>query len=135
VHEWALAEAIIKYVEAISKEHKAKKVAKLVLRLGVLQSIDKDILKFSLYELAKLKGIVIDELVFEDEEVSLRCRSCGYRWPFNINTLSEDVREALHFIPEVIHSYIKCPRCGSRDFEVVSGRGVTIKEVVLSGGS
>ena len=43
----------------------------------------------------------------------LKCRVCGYEWSFDVGRLSEDVREALHFIPEVIHSYTKCPRCGS----------------------
>jgi hydrogenase nickel incorporation protein HypA/HybF len=42
----------------------------------------------------------------------------------------ENVQENIHFIPEVAHVYVKCPRCESPDFEVLKGRGVWINKVM-----
>jgi hydrogenase nickel incorporation protein HypA/HybF len=40
--------------------------------------------------------------------------------------LSSEVAEAIHFIPEIAHTYMRCPRCHSPDFEVIAGRGVWV---------
>ena len=133
VHEWALAEALIRYVKELSKERGVNRVSKLVIKLGILQSIDRNVLEFSIMELAKINNLIIESLVFEDEDAILKCRACGYEWSLDMSELDEDVKEAIHFVPEVVHTFIKCPKCGSRDFEIVKGRGIAIKEVVFRG--
>ncbi len=133
VHEWALAEALIRYVKELSKERGVNRISKLVIKLGILQSIDRNVLEFSIMELAKINDLIIESLVFEDEDAVLRCRTCSHEWSLDVSELNEDVREAVHFVPEVIHTFIKCPKCGSRDFEIVRGRGIAIKEVVFRG--
>jgi len=50
---------------------------------------------------------------------------CSYRWKLLPEELGSDVSEMIHFIPEAIHSFTSCPKCGSRDYEIVSGRGFT----------
>ncbi len=37
--------------------------------------------------------------------------------------------ESIHFIPEVAHTYIKCPKCGSPDFEIIKGRGIWLEKI------
>ena len=44
-------------------------------------------------------------------------------------TIDEDTKEAIHFLPEVAHSFISCPSCGSADFRVDRGRGLTISSI------
>jgi hydrogenase nickel incorporation protein HypA/HybF len=61
-----------------------------------------------------------------------KCRACGNEWSFEAQGLTEDISEAIHFVPEMAHVYIKCTECESPDFEVSQGRGVwlaTIKGV------
>ena len=43
--------------------------------------------------------------------------------------LNEEAREAVHFVPEIAHTFMKCPRCGSPDFEIVTGRGIWIESI------
>jgi Zn finger protein HypA/HybF involved in hydrogenase expression len=43
--------------------------------------------------------------------------------------LDEAQSEAIHFIPELAHTYLRCPACASPDFEVVRGRGVWLAQV------
>jgi hydrogenase nickel incorporation protein HypA/HybF len=46
-----------------------------------------------------------------------------------LRSLDEEAREAIHFLPEAAHAYIRCPKCGSPDFEILSGRGVWLESV------
>ncbi|NPA98812.1 MAG: hydrogenase nickel incorporation protein HypA [Crenarchaeota archaeon] len=126
VHEWALADALARYiVYRIGGEGK-KNIKRVIIRLGVLQSIDKEILGFALKEILESMGYQVKEIDFEDEEPVLKCRKCGYEWKPDMNVFDETIREAIHFVPETIFSYYKCPRCGSRDFDIVKGRGVDV---------
>jgi hydrogenase nickel incorporation protein HypA/HybF len=60
---------------------------------------------------------------------TLKCRVCGTVWQFNFRKLDKATAEAIHFVPEVAHTYVKCPKCGSPDFEIVSGRGVWLEDI------
>ncbi len=131
MHEWALAEAIVEYVKKALREANGEYVERLSIVLGKLQSIDREVLGFALREILRMENICVKELVFRDEDVELLCRRCGYRWVLDLDSFDEWVREAIHFVPEVVHSYIKCPQCGSHDFEVVRGRGVGIGEIIV----
>ncbi len=62
-------------------------------------------------------------------KAELKCRACEHRWFFEREKLDASVAEAIHFVPEVAHTYIKCSKCGSPDFEVVEGRGVWLESV------
>lgn len=132
VHEWALAEAVVMSVVEFARSRGASRVRRVVVSLGELQAVDREILGFALEELRKGASVPIDEFVLEEEEAVFRCRACGFEWRLrDVSGLGEEVREYIHFVPEVVHTYLRCPRCGSPDFEVVRGRGVRIKEVVL----
>ncbi len=129
VHEWALAEGVCKYVASVAK---GKRLRRVRIALGELQSIDENVFRFALTELLKTQGFEVDEDVVEfvARYAVLQCRRCGHSWGLGETGLSEEEREAVHFIPEVIHAYTSCPKCGSRDFEVVEGRSVEILEVL-----
>lgn len=126
VHEWALAEAIVEY---ILENRENSVLEKIVLKIGSLQTIDRDILNYALRELFKLNNIIVEKIEFIEETISLKCRNCGYEWIIDIDSVNEFIRESMHFIPETIYSYFKCPNCSSRDFEIKTGRGIYIEEV------
>ncbi len=130
MHEWALAEAVVRSLEEIAR---GRKVKRFVVVLGVLQSIDEEIFRFALNTLledAKNRG-VLDVETYEiiHEDPVARCLSCGYEWSIDMNSFDSDAREAIHFLPEAVHCFVKCPRCGSSDIEIVRGRGVRLEVV------
>jgi len=131
VHEWALAEAVVESVIAKSLEIGRKRFEYLRVVLGRLQQIDKDILAYAIDQLLKLareeRGIEVGKVEFKEEEVELHCLRCGYRWIVDLGSMDESTRESIHFVPEAIHAYVKCPRCGSHDFEIAAGRGIAIE--------
>ena len=131
MHEWALAEAIVEAVWRSLSDKPVKQLSFLEVRIGELQSADREILRFALRELFEDRGIVVNRLRLKGEEAVLRCRSCGSLWKLSDLKVPDDAREAIHFIPEVFKVFISCKRCGSQDLEVVKGRGVYISSLKL----
>jgi len=129
MHELALAQAVVMtLVEEASKRALNNINAEVVV--GELQSIDMEIFESNLNELKELvyqeRKIKINIRIVR-EEARFKCNRCGYIWRLSDLSIAEDAKEAIHFVPEAAHSYIQCPRCGSRDFEVISGRGVYVR--------
>lgn len=123
MHEFALAEAVVK---AIYEEITNSEVEEVVVSIGELQNIDID--SFKSYVELLIKGFPRPiKVLYEEEEVEFKCRFCGYSWKIKDLNLSEDEREAIHFLPEAVYSFTSCPRCKSKDFEIVKGRGITIR--------
>lgn len=127
MHEWALAESVANTVLKYKEEKNLAKVNKVLVKVGKLQQIELDILSSALEDIAKMKNLE-GEFIIEEENVSFKCRICGKEWDFEegVKGLKEDESEYVHFIPDVIRVYSKCPECGSPDFEVLKGRGVWI---------
>jgi len=132
VHEWALAEAIIRCVEDATGGKGG--VEEVYIVVGELQSIDLEVLRWALGELSRGTRLEQATFKFEVERAEFACRNCGKRWSLSDASLGEEEREAVHFVPELVHSFVKCPACGSPDFEVVKGRGVWVKYIRLREG-
>ncbi len=130
MHEWALAESVANTVLKYKEEKNLLKVNKVLVKIGKLQQIELDIFDSALKNVSDVKNISC-EFVIEEENVSFKCRICGREWDFEegVKKLKEDESEYVHFIPDVIRVYSKCPKCGSPDFEVLKGRGVWIEYI------
>ena len=59
------------------------------------------------------------------------CNNCENHWSYEDlkKAINEDESEAIHFIPEVALVHSRCPKCGSPDFEITKGRGVSILSI------
>ncbi len=129
MHEWALAEAVL---ESVAAHSRGRRVLRVVLRFGELQQIDREIFDFALRELDPDAPAGLFEILTEPAE--LACRACGARWSLADGPgLSGGQREAIHFLPEAAKVYLKCPVCGSADFRVEKGRGVSIESIEVDG--
>ncbi|MHA2408461.1 MAG: hydrogenase nickel incorporation protein HypA [Candidatus Ranarchaeia archaeon] len=128
MHEWALAEAVVATVRKVAKKEHLKEVSEVRVQIGEFQKIDQEIFEFAL---SQLQHPIIRNTKFSIEIVpaTLQCRVCTYKWHFHSRDWSEETLEAIHFIPEVAHSYLKCPNCGSPDFEILQGRGIWLESI------
>lgn len=128
MHEWALAEAVIFAASETAEREGLKTVTEVKIKIGELQQIEQEIFEFALSQLKKTK---LKKAKFKLERVKaeLKCRVCGNEWVFGRKELGESPAEAIHFVPEVAHVYVKCPRCGSSDFEILEGRGVWLESI------
>lgn len=128
MHEWALAEAVISTASQIAEKEGIKEVKEVKIKVGELQQIELDILEFALSQLktAKFKDA---KFRLETTKAELRCRVCGKKWIFDRGKLDAETAEAIHFVPEIAHTYVKCPKCGSPDFEILKGRGIWLESI------
>lgn len=126
MHEWALAEAVVATAKKAAHEQKLRRVTEITVKLGELQQIEREIFEFALEQILSQEDSRMHDakVVLEVERAQFCCRMCGTTWAFETEQLSSEIAEAIHFIPEIAHTYIRCPSCHSPDFEVVKGRGV-----------
>lgn len=124
MHEWALAEAT---VEAVRREARGRRVLGVRLAFGDLQQVDRDIFLAAVADLAPDAGIDAAGFTIEMEPARFACRGCGRAWTLaEASGLDDERREAIHLLPEAAHAYVRCPGCGSVDFDVTAGRGLSI---------
>jgi hydrogenase nickel incorporation protein HypA/HybF len=128
MHEWALAEAILTSAKQVAEQDGLKHVTEVTVRLGELQQVEPPILRFALLQM-KTETFKNAKFHILKAKSTLKCRVCETTWQFNLKKLDKNTAEAIHFVPEVAHTYIKCPKCGSPDFEIVSGRGVWLENI------
>jgi hydrogenase nickel incorporation protein HypA/HybF len=126
MHEWALAEAILASAKEVAERENLGEVTEVTIRVSELQQVERPILRFAILQ---LKQPIFKNAKFRilTAKTTLRCRVCGDTWDFNSKKVDKETAEAIHFVPEVAHTYIKCPKCGSPDFEFTSGRGVWLE--------
>lgn len=128
MHEWALAEAVISTASQIAEKEGIKEVIEVKIKVGELQQIELDILEFAISQL-KTSKFRNTNFNIETLKAELKCRVCGYQWVFSKENLDESTAEAIHFVPEIAHTYVKCPKCGSPDFEILQGRGIWLESI------
>ena len=133
MHEWALAESILAAAVEAAEKEKLQKITEIKIGMGELQQIERDIFEFALNEIIKLHEDILKnvKIKIETEKSNLKCKNCENTWKFSDmkKKLGDDESEAIHFIPEVAFVHTRCPKCGSPDFEITSGRGVSITQI------
>ena len=135
MHEWALADAVISTVEKNTGNADLSKLQEVTVLLGELQNIDLEAFSKGLEMMTRGKNADLDVFKIEIEKALFQCNYCGTEWILDdYPGIGEDEREAIHFLPESAHAYMKCPECGSSDFTIKTGRGVTIKSIILKDG-
>jgi hydrogenase nickel incorporation protein HypA/HybF len=128
MHEWALAEAVITSAQEIAKKEGLKQVTEVSVKIGELQQVERPIFRFALQQI-KPANFTKTKFHVSTAKTTLKCRVCGNIWQFKKAKLDKETAEAIHFVPEVAHTFIKCPRCGSPDFEIEQGRGVWLETI------
>jgi len=133
MHEWALAESIVMATLEEARKEKIKSITQVIVYIGELQQIEKEILLYSLRELSKSQKPTIkkDAFILKTEKSILLCKNCGENWKYSDmkKKLNETESESIHFIPEVVFVHTRCPKCGSPDFEITKGRGVVLSSI------
>jgi hydrogenase nickel incorporation protein HypA/HybF len=133
MHEWALAESIVTATVEEARKEQLKTITQVTVYIGELQQIEKEIFLFALTELSKAQNPPIqkDAFVLKTDKSTLTCKNCGETWKYSDmkKNLNKTEAESIHFIPEIVFVHTRCPKCGSPDFEISTGRGVTLSSI------
>lgn len=133
MHEWALAEGVISTAIEVAEENEAEDIVEIKIRIGDLQQVDREIFELALKEISSGTMAENSRREIVRESAILKCRICGEEWKFGREGLSEEESESIHFVPDLAHTYIRCPNCNSPDFRIKKGRGVWIDSIELRG--
>ncbi len=128
MHEWALAEGVIATANRVAKDQNITEITEVQVVIGELQQIEHEIIEFALDQL-RTEKMKKTKFVIMIAPAKFKCRKCGAEWTFKTVGLKEEESEAIHFVPEMAHVYVKCSECGSPDFEVKEGRGVWLASI------
>ena len=133
MHEWALAEGVVATVLDMAKKQNIKIITGINIKIGQLQGIEKEVVRFALKEIVKPNPMMSKKLKvrIREEKAVFKCKVCGRQWrlPDVKAALNPLTSEAIHFVPEVAYAYINCPGCKSPDFEMLEGRELWIESV------
>jgi hydrogenase nickel incorporation protein HypA/HybF len=133
MHEWALAEGVIKTALEAGEKDGLTSISRVSVKIGELQRIKTEVFENALQTVMPQADprLASTRIELEIEPARFRCRPC--RAEFVLADLDgpvdHDQLESIHFIPELAHAFMSCPRCHSPDFEVIEGRGVWIDAV------
>jgi hydrogenase nickel incorporation protein HypA/HybF len=133
MHEWALADAVIEATSAALEGRDPACLRVVNVLIGELQAIDREIFDFALTTLREERPFRGARYNLETEHAAFLCAACGREWSLQETaSLTAETREAIHFLPEAAHAFVRCPSCASPDFRVQKGRGVSISSIELS---
>ncbi len=133
MHEWALADAVIEATASALAGRDPACLRAVNVLIGELQAIDREIFDFALTTMLEEKPFRGARYKLETEAAVFLCAACDRQWGLpETNSLTAETREAIHFLPEAAHAFVRCPSCGSPDFRVHKGRGVSIASLEMS---
>ena len=110
MHELGVATRIADVVTRVVEENAATRAGEITVEIGVLSCIDPSSLTFCFEAITKGTALESARLKIEKIEPRARCRTCGEEY-------------------EVRMDDFRCRACGSVDFDMLTGRELSIREV------
>lgn len=112
MHEMSIAVSIVDIAEAEAEKANVKAFSEIVLDIGTLSGIEIDALEMAMA--SACKGTVLNKakLKINIIHANARCRQCGEKF-------------------EVDNMFSVCPSCGVYDLEIVQGKELKVKSLVV----
>lgn len=143
MHEWSLAEGLIRSLIDYARNENLSKIDEVDISIGELMNIDVNVFEEALKSIMSISGLSDTSINIVIERVSFKCRRCNYAWSISevydqlkerlddLGIMEPDGKESpLHFFPELVSVFVNCPKCGSADFQVVSGNTIKILKII-----
>lgn len=107
MHEVSIIESIINIILSEMPKHNITKVKSINLRIGKMQQIVEDALRFSFSVISQNTPLEGAEIIIENTPIIGRCRNCGNEF-------------------EVDDWFNNCPNCEGINIEIMSGKELEI---------
>jgi len=121
MHEFSMAQQIFNIVMKVAKENGVEKILEINLEVGQLTFLNPDQLKFALKVLSEDTIAKDAQIKIEIIQPEIRCNNCQYTGKISYNG------PEYHAIYPV--AFLKCPKCGNSDVEIIRGRECNIKNI------
>ncbi|AOL15431.1 hydrogenase expression/synthesis, HypA [Sulfolobus sp. A20] len=141
MHEWSVADSIIRALINWANENNVKEIEKVKVGIPSFTFLEVDILKEA-FDTMKKGSVILDNATLEVKfkDPTFKCRNCDN--VFTIDQVKDQLDKVrseygeeypLHLIPSLASSFLTCPRCVSHDV-VVQLDDITIDEIVVREG-
>jgi hydrogenase nickel incorporation protein HypA/HybF len=144
LHELSIAQSIVEFALYEADRNRADRVVELDVEVGELMQIDTEVLRNALGALMAGPRLAGAMARISLESAHFSCHRCGTEWdmleakrqlsavPESLLIREPDSNEVpLHFLPDLYAAYIRCPACGSSDFNALRGDDIRVMRVVL----
>jgi len=118
MHEFSTAVSIVQAVTEAATIHGATRVAAIHLQIGQMSMLNHDQLLFGIEIAARETMAENAAVTIEVLPIRILCKSCG----------AESVPKGEQSLYDVLSSMV-CPKCSSREVEVVQGRECIVKDI------
>ena len=119
MHELSMAQGILNVVIENAENNDATSVEKVVIEIGKLALLNPEQVQFMLGVLKEDTIAENAEFVIEEVPVEIKCSQCDYEGVVVTDDLD-------HYAPMVT-----CPKCESYKVEVLNGKDVTVRDLVI----
>ncbi|MEM4086601.1 MAG: hydrogenase/urease maturation nickel metallochaperone HypA [Saccharolobus sp.] len=137
MHEGALAYSTATALIEYAKDNNIREVKIVEIGIGELTMIDEETYTTWLTEYLKGSPYENAKITLIKEPVKFKCNICNNEW--TLNEVKDKIMESyckevdcdtpIHYLPEIAPAYVTCPKCGSRDFEIIEGEGIRIRSI------
>jgi len=134
MHEWSVAEAVIRTVQDWADGRKVK-IKRVVLGIPAVSFLDSDLLKEA-FDTLKRDSILEDAtLIVRFKSPTFHCNSCNR--DFSLDDVKDQLDKVraefgedypMHLIPALAPAFIRCPYCGSHDISA-KAQDITIDQL------
>jgi len=121
LHEFSMAERIVRAVLDVADSKKASSILEIRLDVGELTFLSHEQLVFCIGVLSKGTIAESAKVVITTTKVQVRCSKCGYLG--HVEYLGDEVHS---MIPIPI---LTCPKCGSGEATVTEGNECTVRNI------
>ncbi len=119
MHEFSIADEIVKNVLETAKKNKGKKVVSILLEIGELTHLNGEQVSFWIRELFKDTAAEGAEVKIRIIKARIQCQGCGYK-----GGMGPDQEDSFrHLIPA------SCPRCNSFQINIEKGRECILRRI------
>lgn len=113
MHELSIATSIVEYASEFAREHRADSISRIDLEVGQLSGVVKESLEFAMEEAVKNSVLEKAQVVITETEGKSVCNKC--QTEFNNSDW-----------------YTPCPNCMSMDSEIVAGKELQIRSIIVN---
>ena len=119
MHEFSIADDIVKNVLETAKKNRGKRVVSVLLEIGELTHLSREQVSFWIKELFRDSVAEGAEVKIKTIKARIRCKGCGYK-----GGMGPDQEDSFrHLIPA------SCPRCNSFQINIEKGRECILRKI------
>ena len=112
MHEYSIVQALLNQCEEIAKENDAKKIVKVITKIGVMSGVEIHLFQTA-FDTFKEKTLCEDaELIIHEQKVKLHCNSCEAEFEI----------DGLNYI---------CKACDSLNVSVIDGEDMYLMSLEM----